>query len=75
LLEVIKKITIDSIYFHIFESRLRLEKMDNDFSNWIRNSIGDKELADEISGLDPYTYTLNGLRNKLIRMLENRIEH
>ncbi|MCK9432195.1 MAG: DUF5752 family protein [Candidatus Omnitrophica bacterium] len=74
LLEVIKKITIDSIYFHIFESRLRLEKMDNDFSNWIRNSIGDKELADEISGLDPYTYTLDGLRNKLIRMLEKRIE-
>ncbi len=73
LLIVIKKITIDSIYFHMFESRLSLERMDNDFSNWIRNSIGDKELADEISRLDPYTYTLDGLRNKLIARLEKRI--
>lgn len=73
LLIIIKKITIDSIYFHMFESRLRLEKMDNDFSNWIRNSIGNKELADQISGLDPYTYTLDGLRNKLIIMLEKWI--
>lgn len=73
LLIVIKKITIDSIYFHMFESRLRLERMDNDFSNWIRNSIGNKELAGEISKLDPYTYTLDGLRNKLIVMLEKRI--
>jgi len=73
LLVIIKKITIDAIYFHMFESRLRLERMDNDFSNWIRNSIGDKELADEISRLDPYTYTLDGLRNKLITKLEKRI--
>jgi len=73
LLIIIKKITIDSIYFHMFESRLRLERIDNDFSNWIRNSIGNKELADEISRLDPYTYTLDGLRNKLITMLEKRI--
>jgi len=73
LWEIIKKVTTDSIYFHMFESRLRLEKIDNDFSNWIRNSIGDKTLADEISRLDPYTYTLEGLRNKLVAMLEKRI--
>lgn len=73
LLVIIKKITNNSIYFHMFESRLRLERMDNDFSNWIRNSVGDKELADEISRFDPYTYTLDGLRNKLITMLEKRI--
>jgi len=41
--DVVKNITIDSIYFHIFESRLRLEKKTNDFSNWIKTSIGDKE--------------------------------
>ncbi len=73
LLIIIKKITIDAIYFHMFESRLRLERVDNDFSNWIRNSLGNKELADEISRLDPYTYTLDGLRNKLVAMLEKRI--
>lgn len=72
-IEVLKQITIDSIYFHIFEARLRLEKGTNDFSNWIETSIGDKELADGISKLDPYTYTLEELRRTLIKIIEERI--
>lgn len=71
--EVLKKITLDSIYFHIFEARLRLEKPTNDFSNWIENSLGDKQLAQKISGLDPYTYTLEDLRKQLIRIIEKKI--
>ncbi len=71
--DVLKKITIDSIYFHIFEARLRLEKKANDFSNWIENSIGDKGLADKISRLDPYTYTLEDLRKTVITIIEKRI--
>ena len=71
--DTLRKITIDSIYFHIFEARLRPEKGNNDFSGWIGSSIGDKELAYEISRLDPYTYTLEGLRSALINMIENRI--
>ena len=67
--DILEKIVIDSIYFHFFESRLRLEKSCNDFSNWIENSCGDKKLADEISRLDPYTYTLEGLRATLVRMI------
>ncbi len=70
--EVLRKITVDAIYFHIFEARLRLEKPTNDFSYWIENSLGDKELADKISGLDPYTRTLEDLRNKIIQMVERR---
>ena len=71
--DILRKVTIDSIYFHIFEARLRLERSSSDFSNWIGNSIGDKELAREIAGLDPYTHTLEGLRSALINMIENRI--
>lgn len=70
--EVLKKITIDSIYFHIFEARLRLEKPSNDFSFWIENSLGDKVLADNISGFDPYTSTLENLRKRIVRMIERR---
>jgi len=72
-IDIVKNITIDSIYFHIFESRLRLEKKTNDFSNWIETSIGDKELSDRISRLDPYTHTLEDLRKTIIRIVEKRI--
>lgn len=71
--EILKKITIDSIYFHIFEARLRLEKSTNDFSFWIENSLGDKKLADNISSFDPYTSTLEDLRKNIIRIIERRI--
>lgn len=71
--EVLKKITIDSIYFHIFESRLRLGKKTNDFSNWLESSLDDKELANKIARLDPYTYTMEDLRETIIKILEQRI--
>jgi len=71
--EILKKITIDSIYFHIFEARLRLEKPTNDFSFWIEKSLGDKELADEVCCFDPYTRTLEDLRNTIIQIVERKI--
>lgn len=74
LKEALTKVTLDSIYFHIFESRLRLERLSNDFSSWIELSLGDKVLADKISRLDPYTYTLEDLRASLISILEDAIE-
>lgn len=67
-LDALNKVTLDSVYFHIFESRLRLEKGTNDFSRWIETSLGETELADKISKLDPYTHTLEHLRKTIIRL-------
>lgn len=72
-LGILKKVTIDSIYFHIFESRIRLARGTNDFSNWIKGCAGDDKLANEISNLDPYTCTLEELKNKIIRLTERHI--
>jgi hypothetical protein len=72
-LEMLKKITIDSIYFHIFESRLRLAKGTNDFSNWIKESVGDGKLADDIAKLDPYSYTLEELKESIVKLIQRRL--
>jgi len=71
--EILKKITIDSIYFHMFEARLRLGRKTNDFSLWIEGAIGDKDLAGKILKLDPYTYTLEDLRKTIIQMIEKKV--
>jgi hypothetical protein len=71
--DILKKITIDSIYYHVFEARLRLERATNDFSLWIESSLGDQALAREITRLDPYTRTLDNLRRTLIHLIEKRI--
>jgi hypothetical protein len=73
-LEVIQKISINSIYFHIFEARLRLERGENDFSNWFEG-MGKKELAKDISRLDPYTVTLEGLRRKIIESVKKHVKN
>ncbi len=68
--EILKSVSIHSIYFHMFEARLRLEKGDNDFSIFLR-SAGKERAAEEISRLDPYTFTLEGLRDRILNIVEN----
>ncbi len=67
------KVTVDSIYYHMFEARLRLERGRNDFSLWLETSLGERRIAEEISRLDPYTRTLDNLRATIIRIVEKRI--
>jgi hypothetical protein len=72
--EAMRKVSLSSLYFHVFESRLRLGKGFNDFSIWMQESLGETELSEEISRLDPYTYTMEGLRSSLIQLIEKRIK-
>jgi len=72
--EALRKISLGSLYFHIFESRLRLGRGLNDFTIWLKDSLGETELGEEIARLDPYTYTLEGLRSALIQLIEKRIK-
>jgi small-conductance mechanosensitive channel len=72
--EVLKQISLDSLSYHIFDARLRLKKGVNDFATWIEDSVGDKDLAGKLAYLDPYNYTLEGLRSTIIQVIEKRIK-
>ena len=72
--ESLRKISLGALYFHMFESRLRLGRGLNDFTIWLKDSLGETELGDQIARLDPYTYTLEGLRTSLIQLIEKRIK-
>lgn len=63
------KVSIHSVYFHMFEARLRLQRDENDFSAWLK-SIGEPELARELNRLDPYTMTLEGLVQKIKKLVK-----
>jgi Family of unknown function (DUF5752) len=67
--ENLKKISIHSLYFHFFEARMRLKRDENDFSAWLK-SLGYDELARALKRIDPYTITLEGLRQKIIRLVQ-----
>jgi len=66
--EVLKKIDISTLFVNIFGSKLRQGKEKNNFSEWFE-SIGENELAEKVSHIDPYTLTLEGLRNKILNFI------
>jgi len=72
-LEALKVVSPNSLYYHFFTAKLRLERGTNDFSYWIETSLGEPELAHTISQLDPYMYTLEELRSVLITMIEKEL--
>lgn len=72
-LEALKKVSIHSLYHHIFEGRIRPPLGVNDFSNWMENDLGEIQLARAIHGMDPYTQTLDSLRHRIIALIEARL--
>jgi len=72
--EALRKISLGSLYFHVFESRLRLGRGLNDFTIWLQGSLKEADLGEEIARTDPYTYTLEGLRSTFIQLIEKRIK-
>ena len=72
--QALKKISVDSIYFHTFEARLRLGKRSNDFSCWIETVPGCEDLAAKIARLDPYTHTIDDLRANIIKLVERKLK-
>ncbi len=77
-LECLKNVRAEVIFYHFIESRLRLahEKgvFKDDFTRWISETLEVNELADEISNLNPFGYTIEGLRKKLIQLVEKYLE-
>lgn len=71
--ECLEQVSIDSFYFHLFEAKLRLKLGGNDFSNWLRENLSEDCLAEKIARLDPYSFTMEALRRKIIRLVSDRI--
>jgi hypothetical protein len=59
-----------AFYFHFISSRLRLQLRTNDFSHWLADGLGLKELADRVNRIDIYTNTLDSARMKLMKLIE-----
>lgn len=68
----LEAVTINSLYFHMFEARLRLRRGTNDFSLWFQ-SLGETELAQAVAALDPYSHTIGELRQTILGLVRERI--
>jgi len=72
--DTLGKISLTSISYHMFDARLRQERGDNDFAVWLQNSLNEPKLAEAFRRVDPYTHTAEGLRNRLISLVDRRLK-
>ncbi len=71
-IQALGRVTNRSLYYHLFEARLRLKRTDNDFSIWFRDQLREEGLAAEISQLDISIQTLEQIRARILLILGQR---
>ena len=69
----LKKVSLHSIHYHFIEARLRRKLESNDFSIWLLRDLGLEREADLLNRIDIYTSTLEGVRRKIIQILQNSV--
>lgn len=71
--DCLSKVSVQSLYYHIFEALLRPPYGTNDFSAWLSDCLGETELAQRIGRLDPYTRALETLRGEILEEVQKRL--
>lgn len=70
----IQKVGLDSLYYHFFEARWRLEaKETDDFSYWIDTNFDLSDLVAAIRSIDIYFHTLSEIRTTLLDLVHQHV--
>ena len=62
-----------SLHGHFISSRLRFRLRTNDFSRWLSASLGLEELAARVHCIDIYTSSLDGVRDRLLALIDSEL--
>ena len=71
--DCLRKVSVHSIQHHFIDARLRLQLSSNDFSQWLAVDADRADLAAKINRIDFYTQTLNGVRAKIVGIVETAL--
>jgi DNA-directed RNA polymerase subunit F len=69
----VKYIDTGSMYYHFYDARVRLRGGYDDFSQWIGDVLGKKELADRIRAIDPFMHSIEGIRERVADAVEGEV--
>jgi hypothetical protein len=71
--QALNKVGLDSMYYHFFEARWRLETPMDDFSYWIETNFDYPELVAAIRDMDIYFYNLGEIRATLLSLIHQHL--
>jgi Family of unknown function (DUF5752) len=66
-------VSVHSIHHHFIEARLRLKLTLNDFSLWLEEEAGVRDVARRINRIDIYTATMEGVRRQIIHIVKGAL--
>lgn len=72
-LMALKHIDTSSLYFHIFAAKVRLKETRDDFSRWLEETLGKKELCAKVCSIDLFMHSLDGIRDHIAAAIEDEI--
>jgi small-conductance mechanosensitive channel len=72
--EDLRKINLASLYYHVFESRLKLDPGMDNFSLWLQEAMEEDGLSREISEADFQSLSLEKIRSILIQTIEKHVK-
>lgn len=64
--DTLRQVSVHTVYYHFVTARLREPLALNDFSFWVDDGLGLRELGDRIDRIDIYTNTLDGVRQRIL---------
>lgn len=79
LRDILRQISLDSIYYHfwggLLQPRFEEREYNNDFAAWAWYDLHDAPLAERLAVVDPNMFSsLEGLRQELLEIVEERME-
>jgi hypothetical protein len=72
--EMVRKVGIRSVHYHLIEARLRLGIHTNDFSHWLRTSLGKDRLARSIETIDLYSHSSEDIRKIILQQVQEEMK-
>ena len=69
--EGLRRVDLSAIYYHFFEPRGRRDPAAP--AEWLEDELGEDQLAAQVRRLNPYTRSLDGLRDRLLALCDERL--
>jgi hypothetical protein len=64
------KVDASAIYYHFYAARVRGNGRAGDFVVWVNRELQMPELAQQLRTIDPYTFSLEQLRDRLVEICD-----